>query len=391
MALESSLASMLTAKTPKHPDVLEVRAQIDGLKKQLLIEIRRLFGNEIVELTKTSELLAANIRDVRKELERLAEVNRQLQDLQRQVGIAEATYLNLAAARDGALTAAATSYSNATVITWAELPDPSKPYYPQAAMYTILAIFVGLLFGFGMAFVVEFVDISVKDTEHIKQASGKIILGSIPKMFSLRSQKMRSLDTTDKFAGAILEIKHNVLEHLGDKKIIAVTSALRKEGKTKLICHLAVALAEDGHTVALVDLNLKKPGVHTVFGIPNAEGVSDVLTGKVEDAASIAQTYSEVPQLSIFPAGSRSESSIHKLGSPALKDFIASLERSYDYVLLDAAAVESLAGGTVVAALAQCTLLVVSVEGPSPQKLQETIHALENAGATLLGVIANRV
>jgi capsular exopolysaccharide synthesis family protein len=361
------------------------------MKKRILNEIRRLLENEIIELRKTRQLLGVSIGDIKKELKRLADTNRDMADLQRQIDIAETTYMTLAVERDSALTAAATNYSNATIITWAELPDPGDPYYPKPALYIILAVILGLMFGFGMAFVVEFMDISVKSIDDIKGASDLTLLGVIPKMRSLRVPKIRKLDTPDKFAGAIMEIKHNVLTHLEDKKIIAVASALKKEGKTKLITHLAVALADRGHRVALVDLNLKNPALHSVFNVPNERGVSDILLQENEVTTEIGQTHEAFPQLSIFPAGPKSEGLLHKLGSPALQNCIESLGENYDYVLLDAAALDCFAGGSAVAALAQCALFVVSIEGPSPKKLKEAVNALESAGVEITGVVANRV
>ncbi len=391
IALEASLAATLTGKTPKHPDVMELQAEIDGMKKQILDEIRRLLENDIIELKKNKQLLGASIGDIKKELERLADTNRELADLQRQIDIAETTYLTLAAERDSALTAAGTNYSNATIITFAELPDRSDPYYPKPALYLILAVVLGLMFGFGMAFVVEFMDISVKSVDDIKRASDLRLLGVIPKMRSLRVSKVRKLDTPDKFAGAIMEISHNVLTYLEDKKIIAVASALTKEGKTKLISHLAVALADQGRRVALVDLNLKNPALHSVFDVSNVRGVSDILLREDEAATEIVQTNAAFPQLSIVAAGPGSEGLLHKLGSPALEDYIESLGENYDYVLLDSAALDCFAGGLAVAALAQRALLVVSIEGPSPKKLKEAVNALESAGVEITGVVANRV
>ncbi|MBI4832571.1 MAG: hypothetical protein HY801_13685, partial [Candidatus Lindowbacteria bacterium] len=249
MNLEANMSAMLTEKTAKHPAAVELQAQINGIKKQLLAEIQRLLESEIIELGKTREAVAANIQDVKAMLKNLAETNRQVEDLRRQVQTAEAFYLSLRTAQDSATTAAATSYSNATIITEAALPDPDDPYYPEPALYVILAVVIGLMFGFGMAFIVEFMDLSVKDIDDIKQTTDLPLLGAIPKTRGFRAPKLRKLDSPDKFTGAILEIKHNVVGRMRGKKVIAAASTLRGEGKTKLLSHLAIALAEQGNKV----------------------------------------------------------------------------------------------------------------------------------------------
>jgi len=388
LTLESSLAAMLTEKTAKHPDAVDLRVRIEALRKQIINEVKRLIGSEIIDLTKSREMTAISIEDVKRELGRLASTSRRLKDLQRQVDMVEALYLNVAAEQDTALTAAATNYSNASIITRAALPDPSDPYYPEPVLYVILSTIVGMMFGFGMAFIVEFMDVSVKSAADIEQASSLTLLGAIPKTFLLGRAKIGKPDNAGKFAGAILEMKHNVLTHSKGKKVIAVASSLKKEGKSTLIGHLAAALAEEGHKVALVDLNLKRPALHQMFGLKSDKGVAGLLAGGSED---IMQTPKEFPGLDFFAAGPKGGDVVHKLGSSALADFLDRLEAEHDYVLLDAAAIDSYAGGSVIAAQARCAFLVASVEGPSAQEIEETVGALKNAGAEIIGVVANRV
>jgi uncharacterized protein involved in exopolysaccharide biosynthesis/Mrp family chromosome partitioning ATPase len=389
--LESALAALLTEKTAKHPDVIDLRTRTDVLRKQIFDEIQRLLESEIIELDKGRKAIAANIKDVKKELESLAGTDRQLKDLQRQIDIAESAFLTVSAERESALTAVATNYSNASIITNAVLPDPTDPYYPEPALYVIIATILGVMFGFGMAFIVEFMDISVKTVDDVKQASNLDLLGAIPRIFPPGRIKLKKLDGSDKFAGATLEMKHNVLGRLKDKKVIAVASALKKEGKTTLICRLGAALAEDGHKVALVDLNLKNPAVHIASGVTDKIGISDALLKQVESLNEIAQKHGDFPRLSIFPAGPKSDILIHRLGSPAMKNIIESLKEDHDYVLLDAPGLDGYAGGSVVASLADYALLVVSLEGPSSQELKDKIIALKSAGVEIMGAIANRV
>jgi uncharacterized protein involved in exopolysaccharide biosynthesis len=389
--LESSLAALLSEKTAKHPDAVNMRMRIEVLRKEIVGEIRRLLESEVIELDGSRQAISANMKDVKKELERLAGIDRQLKDLQREIDIAEAAFTTISMERESALTAAATNYSNASIITNAVLPDPSDPFYPEPVLYVIIATIVGLMFGFGMAFIVEFMDISVKTVDDVKQASNLDVLGAIPKNFPPGRIKLKKLDSADKFAGAMLEMKHNVLGRLKDRKVVAVASALKKEGKTTLICRLGAALAEDGHEVALLDLNLENPAVHIVSDVADKVGISDALLKQVESVNEIARPQADFPRLSIFPAGPKSNTLIHKIGSRAMKDIIESVKEKYDYVLLDAPALDRYAGGPVVASMADCALLVVSLEGPSSQELEEKIVALKNAGVEIIGAVVNRV
>ena len=122
---------------------------------------------------------------------------------------------------------------------------------------------------------------------------------------------------------------------------IVVTSTGPGEGKTLVAANLAVALAQSGQRVLLVDADMRKPRVHTVFNQPQAPGLSNVLVGNAKASESVHKT--TVPGLWVMPAGLNPPNPAELLGSKRFKDFMASLAQNFDWVMVDSPPVMAVA------------------------------------------------
>jgi len=388
---QSTLAGMLTDKRAAHPEVIEKQAQVDKMRHEIVAEISRLIVSEITELTITKSLLTKNIENTKVELKQLAETNRRFIDLQREVTLADANYQTLTTTRESAMAAAANDYSNATIITTAVFPDPTDPFYPEPVLYIIIAVIVGLMFGIGMAFVVEFMDLSVKSPADIEKASQMKILAGIPKprlcWFPLLKKKPASTNNE----GPIIEASHNLTQLADRHSIIALTSVLKAEGKTMIAGQLAEFLARRNYKVALVDLNFSNPALHTMFGKAQQPGITDLFREKDTISPLLEKGSTKNPHLFLFPTGEGAGQLIHKLDAEPLRQFLKELASRFDYVILDSAALSMHAGGAIVTSLAHSTILVVSVGGPTPQHLAEGMNTVKKSGGNIQGIIANRV
>ena len=388
---QSTLSGMLTDKRAAHPEVVEKQAQVDKMRQEIVAEISRLISSEITELSITKSLLTKNIASTKSELEHLAETNRLFIDLQREVTLADTNYQTLITTRESAMAAAATDYSNATIITTAVFPDPRDPFYPEPVLYIIIAGIVGLMFGFGMAFVVEFMDLSVKSLGDIEKACRIRILGGIPKPRSRLLSLLQKTPPTDSTEGAIIEASHNLTRIADRHTIVALTSILNAEGKTMIAVKLAQSLAAQNYKVALVDLNFSAPALHKKFSKAQQPGITDLFQDKNMFSSLLEKGSTKIPNLFLFPSGEGTERAIHQLNAEPLQQFLNKLASQVDYVLLDSAALCMHTGGAIVTSLAHNTILIVSVEGPTPQRLAEGINTVKNSGGSIQGIIANRV
>lgn len=159
---------------------------------------------------------------------------------------------------------------------------PSTPFSPRKTRGLAEAIILGLVLGIGLAFLVEQLDTRVRDEEQITDALGLTVLGHIPPLTRSTGEggALRMLvDPTGPSAEAVRVLRGN-LDFMGvdgDIRSLVVSSSLQGEGKSVVVCNLAVSMALAGQRVVLVDADLRRPRVHTYIGVPNGVGLSSVI------------------------------------------------------------------------------------------------------------------
>lgn len=266
--------------------------------------------------------------------------------------------------------------------------EPSVPSAPQPAIALALGAFGGMIAGIALAVFRQAVDTRVRGKKDIEAVTSAAVLGEIrfdgeaelrplivhgdPR--SPRAESYRALRTSLLF-----------VDLDGHRKSLVLTSAMPNEGKTTTAANLAIALAENGSSVALVDADLRRSRLASTMGVEGAAGLADLLIGHAE-IGDVAQPWGE-GGLVFIPAGQVPPNPSEMLGSEAMRALVADLEQSFDYVLFDtppllpvtdAAVLSRLTGGAI----------VISAEGRTRQpQLARAIADLENIGARVLGTV----
>jgi capsular exopolysaccharide synthesis family protein len=153
--------------------------------------------------------------------------------------------------------------------------------------------------------------------------------------------------------------------------------------------NLSVALAQAGQRVLLIDGDMRKPRVHTVFDRSQEPGLSNVLVGNAKVSDAIHAT--TVSGLWVMPAGLQPPNPAELLGSKRFKDFLGSLAQHFDWVLVDTPPVMAVTDSSVVAHLATGVLFVVGAEMTSRHAAQRAVEQLEQARGKFIGAVLNRV
>jgi capsular exopolysaccharide synthesis family protein len=167
---------------------------------------------------------------------------------------------------------------------------------------------------------------------------------------------------------------------------VAITSALPEEGKTLTAANLALTLSESfGRRVLLIDADLRRPGVHAVFGVANASGLTEALSSPARDPAFAAVS----PRLSVLTAGRVGQNPLAALSSERMRELLEECSARFDWVLLDTPPVGVLSDAQVVARLAGSVLLVIAA-GSTSYPIVE--RAVEDLGREcIIGTVLNRV
>lgn len=172
-------------------------------------------------------------------------------------------------------------------------------------------------------------------------------------------------------------------------KTVLVTSSGPGEGKTTITSNLGVAFAQAGKTVIVVGADMRKPTLHTVFGLDNRVGLSNVLTGHVKLENALQKTTQQ--GLLLLASGPIPPNPAELLGTQRMRELIQELNELADLVIFDAPPVIAVTDAGVLAQLVDGTLFVVSL-GTTPRDVaQAAIEQLEQVGARVLGAVVNRL
>jgi polysaccharide biosynthesis transport protein len=274
---------------------------------------------------------------------------------------------------------------------------PTSPSSPRPKRTAVLALVVGLLFGIGVCFVLDYVDDSVRSREDADRAAhGLPDLGLIPRIAGWKSTDRPRVISIEEPKSAAAEayrtlrtsIQFVALDH--PLRIIQVTSAGAEEGKTTTVANVAVALASTGDRVCMCCCDLRRPRIHDLFGLENKVGFTSVILGQVPASAAIQRVVG-VENLSLLASGPLPPNPSELLASDRASEVIRSLAAMYDIVILDSPPVLPVTDAAIISAVADGTILVINMGESTRRDIGRAVEILRQVHATLIGTALNGV
>ncbi len=274
---------------------------------------------------------------------------------------------------------------------------PEEPAAPRVLLNTLLAALVGLLIGLGIAFTLEYLDDTVKSTNDVEAVTGLATLGTIVKMKSARGRReiyqlATLLYPRGPAAEAYRTLRTNLEFAAVDEPVrtLLVTSSIPGEGKTTTAGNLAVAYAQADRRVILVDADLRKPGVHRLFGLPNSRGLTTLLRSDESTIDDVAQA-TEQDNLRIITTGQLPPNPAELLASRRMRTILANLADAADLVIVDSPPLQAVTDAAILASVTDGTLLVIDAGRIRRGAAGHGREALAKAGARVLGAALNRL
>lgn len=264
------------------------------------------------------------------------------------------------------------------------------PFEPRPRRTIAFAAMLGLLIGLGVAFLLEYLDTSIRDEDDLSSVSGLPTLASIPEAAS--SGRLIARDNPHSRSAEAYRSLRTAVQFLTlDRTItvIQVTSPHPGEGKSTTAANLAFVFARGGRKVVLVDCDLRKPQIHSVFGTSSERGFCSVMLKQVS-LQSALQEVDDEPNLSVLAAGPTPPNPSELLSSARAADIFESLSGAFDLVIVDSPPVLPVADAAVLAGLADGVILVTASGTTERRTLVKTIDRLEQVDAELLGTVLNR-
>ena len=168
-----------------------------------------------------------------------------------------------------------------------------------------------------------------------------------------------------------------------------ITSAAMGEGKTTVACCIAIAMAQTGKRVVIVDCDLRRPRLHRIFQKPSDEGLTAALVAEGHHEEQIEET--EVPNLSVFVAGAHPPNPAELLQSERFKTVLKRLTTKFDYVILDSPPVLAVTDAAVLSTLVDGVVMVTRAFQTRKELAQHALRRLTDVGAHVAGVVLNAV
>lgn len=280
--------------------------------------------------------------------------------------------------------------SSARIIDEANLPGAA--FSPQISRNIALGAVLGLLLGIGAALLLESLDRSVRSREVIESLTpGVSSLAVVPALRSgndmvtltnpggPESEVFGTLRAALEFAA--------VDEHL---RVLQVTSAGASAGKTTIAANLAVAMAQAGQTVAVIDGDLRRPRMHELFGLEQVPGLTSAILGRETLNTAARELRLDNGRLRVYPSGPVPPGPAELLGSKRAGEVFDALRRNFDVIIIDSPPVMPVADALVISRFADATLLVANAKRTRRDDLARSFDALQQAGANVVGTVLNQ-
>lgn len=385
----------------KHPSVIAQEARVAGIKADLLRESSlatknveaqyatamkqeqelRIALDRVTHDALQLEQRAIDYNRLKRNYERLQKLAEQVGGRERETEVAKHLKTNNVRMLDAAMVPAA----------------PISPNVPRAVS---LAILLGIVLGIGLAYILELLDSTVKSQADVEEILGVSFLGMIPSIDTVSRTPeappppgvaelvhggSRDLHVLAYPKSAVAEccrsIRTNLLFMTPDRpaKTLLVASQGPQEGKSITAINLAIAFAQSGLKVLLVDTDMRRPRLHKAFAIPSGpEGLSTAIVGEADVRTVIRQT--GVPGLSLLPCGSTPPNPAELLHADRLKQIVDELAHEYDRVIFDSPPLGAVTDAAILAHLVNGTILVAKAGRTSKDALRRAYRQLIEPG-----------
>jgi succinoglycan biosynthesis transport protein ExoP len=426
---EQRRKELLATKTEQHPAVQAVDAEIGALKTQ-----RERISKEVEQ---KNTLEDKNLQ-TRAETEVLSSLRSQLSAAQQRLGRAAAAF-DTAAARanvEGTKEVQLTTLKNEiksnhdlldtytqrqkeqelalssgrpnNITVQNHAVTPTTPIGPQRTRNILVAFLLSLAAGIGLAFLLDYLDDSVRTSDDISRHLGLPTLALIPHYLNTdkRNKMLAPVNGNGAHGAALIAIeeRHSPMaeayRHLRTSLLfssagkppqtILVTSSQPSEGKTTTAINTAITLAQSDADVVIIDCDLRRPRLHTHFGFENTQGLTNYLSGD-KDTTNLIRTYEGLPRLKVITSGPIPPNPAELLSSNEMRNLLQFLSGRFKHVVIDSPPAISFTDASILSTLVDGVVLVAMANKSSIHLMRQFKQRIHNIGARIYGVVLNGI
>lgn len=298
--------------------------------------------------------------------------------------------------------------NNISVTTYAR--TPREPVGPPRIRNIILALILSLGAGVGLAFLLDYLDDTLKSVDDVDRYLHLPSLALIPASREPARGRLKgrtatgppaegestalalTSDARSPIAEAYRHLRTSLLLSSAGQppKTILITSSQPSEGKTTTAVNTAIMLAQTGADVLIVDCDLRRPRVHANFGVTNAKGVTNYLSGE-RDLDALVQKYDALPNMKILTSGPIPPNPAELLGSVEMRRLLTALSERFTHIVIDSPPTISFTDASILSTMVDGVMLVVHGGRSSRAVVRRAKQQLIDVGANIFGVVLNNV
>ena len=412
--LKTQYAAATSQYGPNFYKVKELGNQINEVESLVERERKRIverIGGDYRTALRREQLLTREVTQQRAEVEKLNQLLIQYNLLKNEYETNQQLYNELLKRLKDATVSVSLRATNVRLAD--EALVPSSPIRPDRPVDIAAGLLVGLILGVTLAFIRESLDRTIKTAEDVEREIAVPTLAVIPLGAGSRGRYGRYFPYGARKAAGNGNLALAVLSAPGSQmaesfrvlrtsillstapqppQVLLVTSAHPSEGKTFASVNLALALAQRGSRVLLVDSDLRKPNVLKALGLSDGAGpgLSSFLTGG-HDLDQALQAFTAVPNLWLLPPGPIAPNPAELLSSPAMEGLIGDLRQRFEHIVFDSPPLLLVTDGILLSALVDGVVLVAESGATSRGALNRARRILDRAGANTLGAVLNKL
>ena len=282
---------------------------------------------------------------------------------------------------------------------------PEAPVGPQRGRNIFVVFLLSLAAGVGLAFLLDYLDDSVKTSDDIGRHLGLPTLALIPHYNTHEKKRLAAANGNGAGTGMVtLDQRHSPMaeayRHLRTSLLfssagkppqsILITSSQPSEGKTTTAINTAITLAQSDADVVIVDCDLRRPRLHNYFELENTQGLTNYLSGE-RNTENLIKTCRDLPRLKVITSGPIPPNPAELLSSNEMRNLVQFLRGKFKHVIIDSPPAISFTDAAILATLVDGVVMVAMAGKSSMHLMRRFKHRLANMGARIYGVVLNGI
>jgi len=413
-------AQLMVDATEEAPEVKEIDQEIAELDRQLKAIRTRKSNTILTNLETVYRQTLSREQDLRKSFEKQrgetlaqneAAINYRI--IQQEIATNKTLLDNLLQRAKENDVIMASKPNNISVVDYAITPE--GPIGPNRTRTVLIALFLSLGMGVGFALLLEYLDDTVHSTEEVERLLHLPALAVIPSALGNGKRRLlggpgglqkrngnpaenpellMNVDGRSPLAESYRHLRTSVLLSTAGRapRSLLVTSSLPGEGKTTTAVNTAVSLAQTGVSVVIIDADMRRPRLRSIFGLSDRAGLSSILSNDLSEDDVLALVSQEpATGLHVLTAGPIPPNPAELLGSDQMRRLVAILQSKFNHVVIDSPPVSSFTDGVLISTMVDGVLLVVHGGKSSRHVVKRSRQLLQDVGAKIFGVVLNNV